>query len=170
VKGQAVVEAALASMLLLLLLAGAVDFGRAFYTATIVTNMAGEGAAFASIYPDQDIDPRIPNNGSQRCSALTPVSPNMNIEARARLVAKDHGLVIASGDQQNAVINISTVGFGSDCSMRCAGRTITVSVTYTIHDLMLPRFLGITSIPITKTASQVLVQTVAKNANCNPGN
>ena len=30
-----------------MLLAGAVDLGRAYYTAVVVTNMAGEGAAYA---------------------------------------------------------------------------------------------------------------------------
>ena len=166
-KGQALVEMAVASVLLLLLLAGAVDFGRAFYTATIVTNMAGEGAAFASIYPDQDVDPLNPN--SQRCSVLTPVSAYRNIQARARLVAKDHGLVVDKQDQQNAVITVTTEGYGTDCSDRCAGRTITVRITYTLDDLFLPRFLGISSIPITKSASQVITRNVETNADCGDG-
>jgi Flp pilus assembly protein TadG len=163
-KGQAIVEMAFCSLILLLLLAGAVDFGRAFYTATIVTNMAGEGAAFASIYPDQDVDPLHPTN--QRCSTLTPVSAYRNIQARARLVAKDHGLIVEKGDQQSAVITVTTEGYGTDCTDRCAGRTITVSVTYTLNDLLLPKFLGFTSIPITKSASQVITRDVDKNAHC----
>src|SRR5678815_4299506 len=53
-RGQALVEMALIGLFPLLLLAAAVDFGRAYYTAVIVTNMAGEGAAYAALYPDQD--------------------------------------------------------------------------------------------------------------------
>jgi Flp pilus assembly protein TadG len=154
---------ALANLLLLLLLAGAIDFGRAFYTATIVTNMAGEGAAFASIYPDQDINALDP--ATQSCSVLT-VPAYKNIQARARLVAKDHGLMVESGDQQNAVIEVTTEGYGADCSDRCAGRTIVVRITYTLDDLFLPRLLGISSIPITKSASQEITRNVEKNADC----
>lgn len=50
-RGQALVELALVSVLLLLLLLGVVDFGRAFNNYIIITNAAREGARYASRFP-----------------------------------------------------------------------------------------------------------------------
>lgn len=158
-KGQAVVEAALLSLILAALLAGAVDLGRAFYTATVVTNMAGEGAAYAALYPYQD-------TSDQTCSIFQPVAVSKSIQERARRVAKDHGLTIEKNDQDLANITITTNGYGSSCSVRCAGRTVTVQVTYTLDDLFLPAFLGMRNIRITKSASQVIVGNLEKNGQC----
>jgi len=163
-KGQAVVEMALMSLLLGLFLAAAIDFGRAFYTLTVVTNMAGEGAAFAAIYPDQDHDPL-----NQQCSIFTP-DDERTIQQRARLVAKDRGLIIEESDQRNAEITVASssgnTNFGHTCSARCAGRRITVTVTYRMNDLFLPGFLGMTEIPITRSATQLIMRNVDKNAVC----
>lgn len=163
-KGQAVVEMALMGLFLGMMLAAAIDLGRAFYTLSVVTNMAGEGAAYAALYPDQDLDPL--NPPSQSCSILRPVPEDKNIQQRARRIAKDRGLVIEQGDQNAAVITISTDGFGNSCTVRCAGRTVTVTVRYTLNDLFLPGFLGFNEIPITKSASQVILRDVGRNASC----
>jgi hypothetical protein len=50
--GQSMVELALMFTILLLLLAGAVDFGRAFFTWLSLRDAAQEGAAYASIAPE----------------------------------------------------------------------------------------------------------------------
>src|SRR5690348_3032557 len=69
--GQAIVEMALMGTLLGMLLAGAVDLGRAYYTAVVVTNMAGEGAAYAAIYPGNDLT--YPTHGT--CSQFDVTAP-----------------------------------------------------------------------------------------------
>ncbi|MDQ3928446.1 MAG: pilus assembly protein [Chloroflexota bacterium] len=153
-KGQALVEFALMGLFLGMLLAAAVDFGRAYYTSIIVTNMAGEGAAYASIYPDRDKDPDNPAN--EQCIRGKSVDTHQSIQERARRVAKEHGLVVEKQDQNQAKIEVYTEGYGGTCAARCPGRTITVRITYTIDDLFLPNMLGIKSIPITKSASQVI--------------
>jgi Flp pilus assembly protein TadG len=160
-KGQALVEVALLGIFLALLLAGAVDFGRAFFTSVVVTNMAGEGAAYAALYPDQDQD-----WWNQSCSTLRPVPVKATIQERARRVAKDHGLVIEKQDQNLATITVNTDGYGSFCQVRCVGRTITVSVTYRLNDLFLPSALGMREILITKTASQQITRNPQLNALC----
>jgi Flp pilus assembly protein TadG len=162
-RGQAVVETALMGILLAMLLAASIDFGRAFYTAVVVTNMAGEGAAFAAEWPHYDTD-------SSSCSVLTP-DPNMTIQQRARRVAKDRGLVIEEEDQRMALITVTTYdsngqSLGSSCTVRCTGRKITVRVTYTLNDLFLPRMLGFTSIPITRSASEYILYDVEQNGDC----
>jgi len=50
-RGSNLVETALVLVLLLLLLAGVADFGRAFHSYTVITNAAREGARYASRFP-----------------------------------------------------------------------------------------------------------------------
>jgi Flp pilus assembly protein TadG len=140
-KGQALVELALASLLLALLLAAAIDFGRAFYTAVVVENMAGEGAAYAALQPDHDA------NYPSGCSK-NPVVANQNIQDRARQVAQDRGLIIHQPSQASVVIS------PSNCLTRCVPQNITVTVSYRIDDLFLPRLLGMSSLTISKSSVQ----------------
>ena len=162
VKGQAVVETALLSLLLALLLAGALDFGRAYYTAVVVSNMAAEGAAYASLNPDYDLN--FPT--AETCSRLG-VETYKNIQDRVRLVAKERGLVIKREDRDSVVTVISTPGYSdpTSCVNRCFGRNISVKVTYSLSDLFLPRLVGISSIAISETATQQL-QRDAFGASC----
>lgn len=51
-KAQALVEVALLLPLLLLLILGAMDFGRMFFTKLVLTNAAREGANYLAYYPD----------------------------------------------------------------------------------------------------------------------
>ena len=55
-KGQSLVEFALILPLLLVLVFGAIDFGRLFYTKTVLTNAAREGAYYlVSHHDDADV-------------------------------------------------------------------------------------------------------------------
>jgi hypothetical protein len=154
-RGQAIVEMALLGTLLGMLLAVAVDLGRAYYTAIVVTNMAGEGASFAAISPDKDLV--YPVHGY--CSQLDVAAPQ-DIQDRAKLVAKERGLIISPS---NATITITP-----DCSLRCLGNTVTVKVTYRITDLFIPGLLGMSSITISKSASQLITRN-AYAASCGGG-
>lgn len=51
-SGQAVVEMVLILPILLLLVVGALEFGRLFFTKIVVTNAAREGAYYLSLHPD----------------------------------------------------------------------------------------------------------------------
>lgn len=50
-RGQSAVELAFAFPVLLLILMGILDFGRAFYTYVSITNAAREGARYGAAYP-----------------------------------------------------------------------------------------------------------------------
>jgi Flp pilus assembly pilin Flp len=50
-RGASMVEMAMATLLLLLLLAGVADMGRAFHDYIIITNAAREGARYGSMVP-----------------------------------------------------------------------------------------------------------------------
>ena len=156
-KGQALVEMALTGILLGMLLAGAVDLGRAFYTAVVVTNMAGEGASYAAINPELDSSyPQPPTAGA--CSEFRIVDANSYVQRRVRQVATERGLVLHQ--PQDADIQVSP-----PCSNRCVGSSIAVTVTYRISDLFLPNLLGLNSITIKRSASQLITKN-AYGASC----
>ncbi len=156
-KGQALLEMALLGLFLALLLAAATDFGRAFYTAVVVTNMAGEGAAFGALQPDRDA------NYPTGCAEF-PVVANQNIQDRARRVAQDRGLVIRQPSQASVLVS------PGNCLTRCVGQNITVTVAYTITDLFLPGLLGTQSVTIRKSSVQQMTASsyAAKQNNSCP--
>ncbi|MDQ3927808.1 MAG: pilus assembly protein [Chloroflexota bacterium] len=158
-KGQAVVEMALLGLLLGMLLAAAVDFGRAYYTAVVVENMAGEGAAYAAQYPEREL-------GDKTCS-LYGFTDSQSIQQRVRDLAKDKGLVIDAEDRATADIQVTVGNNIKTCTKRCQGEAITVKIRYELDDLFLPGLLGIKSIPITQSATQLILRDVEKNRNCN---
>ena len=138
-KGQSQIEFAFGALLLVLLLAAAVDFGRAFYTYVIVQQMAGEAAAVLAQEPDRDFT--VANHGLD----------NDTFQYRARNVAaRDMGMII---DPTHAV-RIDSNNANSDVRYdvartdRCPGTQFTVSVTYHMDDLFFPAFLGMSSISI----------------------
>jgi len=51
-KGQSLIEMALLLPLLLVLIIGALEFGRLFFTHIVITNAAREGAFYLSTHPD----------------------------------------------------------------------------------------------------------------------
>lgn len=74
-RGANLVEMALSITLLLLLLAGAIDFGRAFYSYIAVTNASREGARYASRFPHHKVGIRAAvqreiDNSGIACAAL----------------------------------------------------------------------------------------------------
>lgn len=62
-QGQSLVELAISLGVILLLLAGAVDFGMAFYSYVALQDAAQEGALYASIKPCED------TNGDGKCTS-----------------------------------------------------------------------------------------------------
>jgi Flp pilus assembly protein TadG len=152
-KGQAIVETALGGLFLALLLAGAVDLGRAYHTAVVVENMAGEGASYAAKYPAKDIV-------STSCSE-TGVLPNQNIQDRARRVASDRGIIIRQPSQANIAID------PPNCVNRCRGVPIKVTVTYQLNDLLLPNLLGMSSITVRNSSTQYILENVS-GGTCPP--
>jgi hypothetical protein len=113
--------------------------------------MAGEGAAYAAWYPDRDIN--YPTPGT--CSQITTYDAK-TIQERARLVALEHGMAI---QPSHATISIqNTDGTTSLCTARCAGTTLRVKVTYAMTDLFLPNLLGMRSITISRSATQLVMR------------
>ncbi len=58
-RGQSMVELALSFVILLVLLAGTVDLGRAFFTWLQMRDAAQEGASYASVCPTGNVTSRV---------------------------------------------------------------------------------------------------------------
>jgi Flp pilus assembly protein TadG len=146
ISGQALVETALVGIILAVLMAGALDLGRLFYTALVVENMAGEGARYGGMYPSRDTQ--------NPCGCA--IDANKNIQNRARQVAADRGIMIHQPDQADIAVS------PPNCVDRRAQEELTVTVTYRVTDLFLPGLIGVNEIVIRKSAAQV----IEENANC----
>jgi Flp pilus assembly protein TadG len=102
-SGQSMVEFALILPLFLLLVFGVLDFGRAVYADSTITNAAREGARFGMIAP----------------------SPTSAIQVKVQQYAAS--LAIPTS---NVSVSCVTADGANDCANAQAGDQITVAVTY----------------------------------------
>jgi Flp pilus assembly protein TadG len=128
-KGQALVEMSISMILLLVLLAGLVDFGRAFFTYITLRDAAQEGASYASI-----AEPEVLSSTSDVVAYCTA------IENRARATSSNP-VDLTSGD-----IAVETTINGTDCaslsaSNVCMGGAVSVRVSHQNFPITMP-FLG----------------------------
>ncbi len=129
-RAQSLVEIAISLVIILMLLAGAVDFGMALYSYVSIRDAAQEGALFASINPEEnaDIEARV------RTSSSSPVdltSPNVVVTVNADSPACE--------------------GYGAVVQ-------VVVSYDYQLIMPLLPDILGVTEIPLTASVSNAILQ------------
>ena len=128
-RGQSLVEFALMATALLLLLAGILDLGRAYFTFLALRDAAGEGAYYGSIYPNWH-------------TAADSSDPN-NVEYRVKNSAPSGGLV-----------DWSTVSVGVNAPDTSPANPITVTATYS-YTLVTPfigAIVGGQTLPLTGSA------------------
>jgi Flp pilus assembly protein TadG len=153
-KAQSLVEFALGGILLMMLLAAAVDLGRAYYTYIVVENMAGEGAQYLSLKPDADI---VINNQ---------LPLDATFQGRARNVAVKSQSMVISPTWVNPAADVVLEPPVAQ-SNRCAGKQFNVVVTYHLNDLFFPAFLGFQNLPISaKSSSAFYRDSASANAVC----
>jgi len=137
--GQSMVELALMISLLMILLAGTIDLGRAFFTWLAMRDSAQEGATYGTIvHPGADItcDSTTPNPGPQICQR----------------VWDNLGDVIDS-PRNNIVINVDVT------RTSCSRNSIQVDVNYPNFPLAMPflgTILGSQTIPIHATINDTI--------------
>ena len=127
-RGQSLVEAALILPVLLLLLVGVVDLGRAMSAKIALTNASREGARYASRYPNK----------------------KSNIIAAVGAELDANGLGIDSDD---VVIGIVPDPSGTPAAQ---GAKVTVTCTYPFETIM-GGLLGVDSIEIRAATSMVVI-------------
>ncbi len=135
-RGQSLVEMAISLMFLLILVAGVVDLGRAFFTYIALRDAAQEGAAYASIARDNKTSPV-----SNYCAGII---------ARAQRTSNTQ---IVDLIDTTVSVNFN----GKDCysaasTDACYGRAVEIVVHYPDFQLTTPflgTMIGSQSIPIT---------------------
>lgn len=132
-KGQNLVEMALVMMLLLLLLAGAVDIGRAFHDYIIITNAAREGARRGARLP---------------CTPTVYTAYKGQITNAAIAEAANSGVTLSSGNVLVYIGNTPMAGCPS------ANAEIKVTVNYTFSTI-LGSIIGQNSFPLGNSASML---------------
>lgn len=127
-KGQSLVELALTLLIILTLLAGAVDLGMAFFSYVAVRDAAQEGGLYGALYPTDTSG--IVNRVRQ--SSSSPVNLS---------------------DVSNVTVNISTTGG----ACRNHPITITVSYNYRLSMPFIGSILGSTTIPISASVTDTIL-------------
>jgi len=132
-RGQSLVEFAISLTVMMMLLAGAVEFGIALFQFVQLRDAAQEGALYGSIHPgdDANIEARI------RSASLSPID-----------LQTDPGVTIAITYP--------------DGSPNCEGKGIQVNVSYP-HQISMPfigPIIGSTTIPITASVTDTILTPV----------
>lgn len=135
-EGQSLVELALALPILLLILLGLADFGRAFYYTTIISNAARAGAAYLSQNP--------------AAGQLAATNTN-SVKSK---VCNETGL-FAYNDPANCALTVQPPT-GTDFTAYASGQDAVVSVTYNftlISSYLVSRFVTINPLPLRSQAT-----------------
>jgi len=74
-KGQSMVEMALTMPILVLIVAGILDLGRAYFTFIALSDAAAEGAAYAAIHPTDTA--QVINRAADSSNGLVVLDPSM---------------------------------------------------------------------------------------------
>lgn len=130
-QGQSLVEMAIMMIVLLLIMAGVLDFGRMYFTYLALQNAAGEGAAYGAINPQWE------DSGDN-------ADPN-NIAYRTR--TESTGNLIDWTDT-DIVVEVPSYDSGAPI-------TVTVSYTYTVITPVMQVITGET-VRLTATDTQLI--------------
>lgn len=130
-RGQSMVEMALMMVILLTILGGVLDLGRAFFSYIAIQNSAGEGALYAAI------NPTCAHTYDIGLGGVSCTNPN-NVDYRAKYESPS-GLV----DPQKMTVSVlySNGTNAYSVSNISEGNPITVTVTYSFR--MLGPFSGV---------------------------
>lgn len=142
-KGQSLVELAISIMFLLLLIAGIVDLGRAFFTYIALRDAAQEGAAYASVARE---DPEDPMMCSEIVARTQSTSNTQIVDLTQTLVS----VVFAGGIPCSGSVNANA----------CFGQSVEVIVTYSEFPLITPflgTILGRQTVPITASIFDTVI-------------
>lgn len=140
-RGAALVELAVALPLLLIIMIGTIDFGRAFRTAMIVTNAARAGAQFGS---------QNPVNATNTTGMVTAATAVLTANGLTT------GLAPTAATLCQCANNAGTFTNAANCSDPCTGGHLVVSVivTATRTFSLIQPFPGIpSSVTITRGAT-----------------
>ncbi len=105
-SGQALVELALAFVLLCVFVSGIIDFGRAIYDVEVMKNLAGEGSSMAS---------RGTSAATTAQSVVTYAGSDINLNTQGCAIVT---AVTKEGNGVYQITDQATVGTGTSCSSK----------------------------------------------------
>jgi Flp pilus assembly protein TadG len=139
-RGQSLVELGLAMVVLLFLLAGAINFGIAFFSYVAISDAAQEGALYGSIVPATDTLGTINTSG-----IIMRVQQSSSSPVKLSTI-------------------IPTVNFDGTAKQTCTGRLLTVTIVY--HCPITMPIVGIFTTDIKLTASATSTIMTSTTTNC----
>ena len=152
-RGQSLVEFAVMGIVLLMLLQGVLDLGRAYFTFLALKDAAADGAYFAAAYPRCVDGPSGggPEGNYAADNSLTTCGNPNNIEYRTRKSAPSGGLV----DWTNATVNVNyTLPLNYDPGSLV---TVTVSSQYRLLTPLIGAIAGTQELPLYAQSVGVIV-------------
>jgi Flp pilus assembly protein TadG len=115
-RGQSLVEAALTLPVVLMLMLGLFDFGRAYYAIVALRDAADEGASYASIAPKDVTGIRL--RASEASQELVPIEPNE--------VSVTYPPLISAGEPITVTIEVEMELFTPFANVFVSGNTLTI--------------------------------------------
>jgi len=160
-KGQSLVELALTLLIILTLLAGAVDLGSAFFSYVAIRDAAQEGALFGSIKPivDLDNDGRYdlgePLNTSDYTAYPDTIDNRVRQSSNRPINLNDFVLKPCTSPPPNAIGWIEVCFSNPPCS---GGEVIvTVKYKYTLIMPLIGAIIGSPTITLTASAKDTIL-------------
>ena len=140
-RGQSLVELAISILFLLLLLAGAAEFGVLFFQFVQLRDAAQEGALYGSMNPPY---------GASHTTAID------KIKTRAKYSSPTRSPIDLINDPNVTVSVVVTDG------IYCEGGSLKVTVSYPHQIFMpfIPQILGTTTIPLNATVTDTILTPV----------
>jgi Flp pilus assembly protein TadG len=139
-KGQSLMEFSISLVVLLILIAGIVDLGRAFFTYIALRDAAQEGASYAAV---SNPDPLTSGDVTAYCNAITQRTLMTTNELTGGSSSGPIDLVTLADHSE---ITVQTQINGTDCTSMsaadiCLGSAVSVRVTYDSFPMTMP-FMG----------------------------
>jgi Flp pilus assembly protein TadG len=140
-QGQSLVELAMSLVVLLILIAGLVDLGRAFFTYIALRDAAQEGASYATVINSEALENA---DVANYCAAIT--NRVIITSETTGTPGISNGPVDLRELAESGAVTIETTINGTDCASIsaadvCMGGAVTVSVNYDEFPITMP-FLG----------------------------
>jgi len=142
-RGQSLVELAITLPILILLLLGTLDFGMAIFSYSMLRDAAQEGAFYGSFNPDNEEE--IEN----RARKISPRAEDVVFSSTVRL-----------RDTDTVKVKVEALGDACQGATNGVANSIQVKVTYRYPILMpfVGRLIGSNTIPLTGTATNIILQ------------
>lgn len=121
-RGQALAETALVMVILVLLLSGIIDLGRAFFTYLALHNAAGEGAYYGAAFPLRERPGALPSEATRQY----PSPDNIQFRAMNEVPNDVSGLQLVNWD--NAVVTVTYEQTPTLAAGAAPGTFITVTI------------------------------------------